>query len=212
MNFFALRAVAGKSIALFLALVSLSGIGPAPTESRKAPLMVKLVAGETQPLQGIVAIQNEKLGTIYPEGARTRLMLQTIDATRIVQVDHIRLVVKKLATPAGQQLTYTVDPRRQPGFGAAAPRKYNVVLDGETNAFISYIDEKLDAHPSSFPDLLPNDLPLLRLDAQSGFQEALDLNLKSSAGGLYEIRFEVTSMSGGEQYVQITDALRIFKQ
>src|SRR5262249_35920775 len=106
---------------------------------------------------------------------------------------------------------YVIDPTRQPGFGAAKPRNFNVVLDDEAGASINYLDEQLNVHAATFPDLLPRDL-LIRLDAQSGFQETLDIVMIAKTAGLLELRLQIHSGSGGLQYVQTTDALRIYKR
>ena len=89
---------------------------------------------------------------------------------------------------------------------------FNLVVEGETNVSINYTDENLDAHSAIFPDMLPEDLPIIRLDVQSGIQETLDLNIKLVNPGLYQIDFEIRSVSNDVAYMQKTDSLQLFKQ
>jgi hypothetical protein len=195
---------------LLMVLFIFCGIGPPPSPA-KSPLIAKLITDETRPLQGLTIIRDPRLGPIFPVGVRTRLQLQAADATKIIQVDRIRLAPAMLAVTAGPQWAYAVDPTKQPGFGAAKPRNFSVIFDGDTTASINYVDDQLNVHPASFPNLLPNDL-LIRFDAQSGFQEALDMVLMSNAVGLLELTLQVSSTSAGVQYVQSTDPLRIYKR
>jgi hypothetical protein len=201
---------AGHWIALLSVSLILGGIGPPPSDEPRSPLRAMLVASETRPFPGTSPLQDQ-IGKIYPEGARAHLLLQGA-AGEVIEIDHIYVRAKKLLVPEGRQLAYSIDPLKQPGFGFAAPRKFNVVFNSESSASIYYTDEHLASHQSTFPDLLPLDLPLLRLDVQSGVQETLDLNIKLAITGLYQIEFQVVSVSGGKTYVQTTDSVRIFKQ
>jgi hypothetical protein len=203
----------GRAVVLLSAILLLGGIGPppAPASDPASPLRAKLLGAETKPLPGMTAI-NALTGPIYPEGARARLLLQAATPQQVIEIDHIYVKVKKLPTPAGQQLAYNVDPLKQPGFGFAAPRKFNLIVGGETNVSINYTDERLDAHSAIFPDMLPQDLPIIRLDVQSGIQETLDLNIKLVNPGLYQIDFEIRSVSNDVAYMQTTGSLQLFKQ
>jgi hypothetical protein len=190
----------------------------APASAKSSASMV-LLPSETQPLDGYrltgKAILPAKLdpGIILPGGARTRLVLQATDTTRIVQIDRVSIKVIRHDMTPEFAFNYVVDPLRQPGFGAARPRQFYVRLEDTGKAQIFYISEQQKSIPVPLDNILPKkEFPILELDSHSGLQEALDFNLVAVQPGFYEVRFVANATSQGVPYDLHTAPIYIIRR
>lgn len=175
------------------------------TASPRTPVSFTLVKDSTSPLDGYQLVGDVALpagvdpGPILPAGAKVRLVLQAADAGQIVQVDRVALVVKKLAEQQLLAFDYSVDPLKQSGFGAAQPHQFYVRLTGR-DAEVFYIGGDNVNEPSNADNILPPSNQIFVLDQQAGLQETLDLNIKQSEPGVYQVHFKAHATSGGKEY------------
>jgi hypothetical protein len=164
-----------------------------------------LVKDSTRALDGYELVGSVALpkgadpGPILPAGAKVRLVFQASDAGQIVQIDRVALVVTKLVEQQVLAFDYSVDPLKQSGFGAAQPRQFYVRLTGP-DADVFYVAEGNVNEPSNAGNILPSSNLILVLDQQAGLQETLDLNIKQTEPGFYEVRFKAHATSGGKEY------------
>jgi hypothetical protein len=180
---------------------------PSVTPPRRQSVTMALATSDTVPLDGYQLIKDGSLppdllpGPVLPGGARTRLVLQAADPGRIAQINRISLEVQRRETSQVIAFDYIVNPRQQPGFGAAKPRRFNVVLEDSGRADVFYISNDHKTEQVPLENILPKaSFPLLILDAQAGLQETLDFVLVPTRPGFYTILFKAHVMSGEEEY------------
>jgi hypothetical protein len=125
---------------------------------------------------------------VFASGAFIRVALQAADSTSIVEIQRADIDLRKLEAPNLYGADYVFDPTAQPGFGAAQPRTYTVNAADERTGVAFYIDPDGRRFVSSFPNILPLKLPLLRLDPSSGLQETMDINLTITHRGFYVVK------------------------
>jgi hypothetical protein len=179
------------------------------------PLSLTLVSSATQPLDGYHFTRTPAMpanlaqGITLPGGGRTRVSLQALDPDSIVEIDKVSLRIERQDIDT-KVASYAVDPTRQPGFGAARPRRFYIRLEGANRAQAFYMTDKNVTQPVNVSNLLAGtDFPLLRLDRTVGLQETLDFTLVAIKPGIYGIRFVAHATSGGKEYELETPPLYI---
>lgn len=182
------------------------------------PLSMALVDGETKPLDGYKFAATPALpngldpGTLLPGGGHTRILFQATDPDKILEIGRVTLLISRREVPDKANLTYTVDPTRQSGFGAARPRRFNIRLIDSSRADIFYINDAKKPFKVQPDNILAGtDFPLLRLDRSAGLQETLDLSFVAAGVGLYEMRLVAHVTSQGSEYVLQTRPLYIVR-
>lgn len=179
---------------------------PTTPQGSAVPLGMTLLASETKPLDGYHFVGSPELptglaaGPILPGGGRTRVVFQAADPDRIIEIDRVGVVINRRDLSRNSTFQYYVDPTRQPGFGAARPRRFNLKLGngGKTQAF--YINDANATKRIELDNILVStDFPLLRLDRSAGLQETLDFTLVASDPWLYEVYFTAHTTSQGPQ-------------
>ena len=172
----------------------------------QTPLAVTLVSSATQPLDGYhftespVLPANLARGIVLPGGGRTRLSIQALAPNSIVEIDKVSLRIERQDLDT-KVASYSVDPTRQPGFGAARPQRFYVRLEASGRAQAFYITDKNVTRPTNVSNLLAGtDFPLLRLDRTAGLQETLDFVFVATRPGVYGIQFVAHATSGGKEY------------
>ena len=180
---------------------------PSSSKDSSLPVAFTLVSGETEPFEGYSFVHKPKLpssfspGIILPFGGRVRLLLQARRSDDVVEIGKVKLIVRAVKEKHSDEFAYRLDPTKQPGFGAAQPRRFNVRLFGDRQAQVFYVNAKQKALPLRPNNILDGtNFSLLRLDSSSGLQETLDLNIVAADPGIYELRFVAHASTEGKEY------------
>jgi hypothetical protein len=182
-----------------------------------SPITLTWVDSQVKPLDGYLFIKTPTLppgfskAPIFPIGGRARLSLQA-DPNRACEVERIALVSEYHPLSGEDDLSYTIDPAKIPGFGGAKPRSFNVRLL-KKRADVSFINDKSAGQATTAADLLAStSTPLLRLDLKEGLRETLDFSFLAFDPGLYAVHFVVDVVSAGKQYKIETTPIYIVRQ
>lgn len=85
--------------------------------------------------------------------------------------------------PESLALKYTADPTKQPGFGAARPRRFNVRLMGNGTAEVSYLADARTVRKTDKDNLLSGtDFPILRFSFLLPGHNLIDVKARSRIG------------------------------
>lgn len=176
--------------------------------SASAPIMLTIAKDATKPAPGHGRMDLAGVGDVMGGGADVRLVMQTHDAGKIVQVSKLTAKVTRLNPPAAVAFNDSVDPLAQPGFGAARPDTFQVNIRSESDGSASYIRDAANADSASYPDLLPSSL-VYQFGGADKPQQTLDLKLRLLTAGIYEVRFVATTVSEGHENVVESEPIRI---
>jgi hypothetical protein len=189
---------------------------PDKRSDKTQSIAVALLSEETKPLDGYSFTKTPALsssldpGVILPVGGRTRLVFQATDPDAITEIERVELRVSYQGLPAVGTFDYQIDPLKQPGFGAAQPRVFNVKLDNNHGNAIFYTNAANKTLKIKSDNLLEGtDFPLLRLDRQAGLQETLDIVLMAASPGLYQIKFVAHATSQGQEHALTTGSIYV---
>lgn len=176
----------------------------------QAPITLTIAKDSTKPSPGHSQMAIEGIGDVMGGGADVRLVMQTPDAGKVVQVVKLVARVKRLDPKVLIAFNDPVDPLAQPGFGAARPDTFQVNIKGETDGSVSYVRDAANADSANFPDLLPaNPALVYQFGGADKPQQTLDLKLRLQTAGIYEVRFVATTVSEGRENVVESEPVRI---
>jgi hypothetical protein len=188
---------------------ALAGIFASPVPDPR-PAVITLASDQIAPLDGHPVIKVASYPRVFAGGARIRLALQG-RGEEPAQLIRLRIKARMLPYPQPAP-TYTVDNRRQPGFGPAQPHVFYVAVLSETSGIVGYArgDEIVEA---PFPDLLPSSPAIVfHLDRSTGLQDTIDVNLSLVPAGLFAISFRADFVAMGRTYSQVTEEILVFRQ
>jgi len=195
----------------------LFGEVPGP-HSVASPLTVAVSNSETRSFDGYdlnVSFQLPKElqnGPLLAGGGHTRLVLQA-KPSHVVEISRLSLEVTALHTNVKLASLYTIDPTRQPGFGAARPRTFQLTFDAAAEGTAFYINGRGEPEETSLTNLLNvKEFSLLRLDDKDGLQETIDVNLFPRSAGFFAIHFHIYYTSDGENHEQATGPIYLVRK
>lgn len=184
--------------------------------SGNGPLKITVAQNAIRPLEGYTFLTKPtvppgfKEGPILPVGGRARIAIQATKADTISEIQKLSFRIQKIEVSDLRKYSYRVDPTKQPGFGGARPRQFNVRVAPGGNTELAFVDDSGKAKRVNPENMLDGtDFPLLRFDQTSGLQETLDVSVFLQASGLYKVSFVAHVVSGGGEYALETDPIYI---
>jgi len=186
--------------------------------SAAPPLTVAVSNSETRSFEGYDLNASFQLPSglrnapLLAGGGHTRLVLQA-KPSHAVEISRVGLEVTPLHLNVNLASLYTVDPTRQPGFGSARPRTFQLTFDAAGQGTAFYINDHGEPEEATLDNLLKvKEFSLLRLDDKDGLQETIDITLFPRSSGLFEIRFHIYYTADGENHEQTTGTIYLARK